>query len=71
MHRVQQGPRATRPFYPDSRRIKSRTGATRCTSDIDPGIKCHFPNLTQIQVNAVIGFAVAELWEYDAGKLSS
>jgi hypothetical protein len=40
-------------------------------SDIDPGIKRHFPNLTQIQVNAVIGFAVADFSEQNAGKLGS
>jgi hypothetical protein len=37
---------------------------------VDAGIKRHFPNLTQIQVNAVIGFAVADFCEQNAGKLS-
>lgn len=34
-------------------------------------IKRHFPNRTQIQVNAVIGFAVADFCEQNAGKLGS
>ena len=33
------------------------------------GIKRHFPNLTQIPVNAAIGFAVADFCEQNAGKL--
>jgi hypothetical protein len=39
-------------------------------SDVDAGIKRHWPNLTQLQVNAIIGFAVAAFCEQNAGKLS-
>jgi hypothetical protein len=38
---------------------------------VDAGIKRHFPNLTQIQVNAVIGFVVGDFCEQNAGKLGS
>jgi hypothetical protein len=38
---------------------------------VDAGVKRHFPNLTQIQVNAVIGFAVADFCEQHASKLGS
>jgi Protein of unknown function (DUF732) len=39
-------------------------------SDVDAGIKRHWPNLTQLQVNAIVGFAVAAFCEQNAGKLS-
>jgi hypothetical protein len=39
-------------------------------SDVDAGIKKHWPNLTQLQVNAVIGFAVAAFCEQNSGKLN-
>jgi hypothetical protein len=39
-------------------------------SDVDAGIKRHWPDLTQVQVNAIVGFAVADFCEKNAGKLS-
>jgi hypothetical protein len=39
-------------------------------SDVDAGIEKHWPNLTQLQVNAVIGFAVAAFGEQNSGKLN-
>jgi hypothetical protein len=38
-------------------------------SDVDAGIKRHWPGLSQLQVNALIGFAVAAFCEQNAGKL--
>jgi hypothetical protein len=38
-------------------------------SDVDAGIKRNFPNLNQLQVNEVIGTAVADFCEQNAGKL--
>jgi hypothetical protein len=37
---------------------------------VDAGIKRNWPNLTQIQINALVGFAVADFCEQNAGKLS-
>jgi len=44
--------------------------STASASDVDAGIKRHWPNLTQLQVNALIGEAVAAFCEQNAGKLS-
>ncbi|HXO53426.1 MAG TPA: DUF732 domain-containing protein [Mycobacterium sp.] len=39
-------------------------------SDVDAGINRHWPNLSQLQVNALIGFAVAAFCEQNSGKLN-
>ena len=39
-------------------------------SDVDAGIRNHWPDLTQLQVNAVIGLAVAAFCEQNSGKLN-
>jgi hypothetical protein len=39
-------------------------------SDVEAGVKRNFPNLSQLQVNEVIGTAVADFCEQNAGKLS-
>jgi hypothetical protein len=44
--------------------------STASASDVDAGIKRHWPNLTQLQVNALIGESVAAFCEQNAGKLS-
>jgi hypothetical protein len=43
--------------------------ADHSDNDVQAGIKRHWPNLTQVQVNALIGFAVADFCEQNAGKL--
>jgi hypothetical protein len=39
-------------------------------NDVNAGINRLFPGLTQVQGNAIVGFAAAEFCEYNAGKLS-
>jgi hypothetical protein len=37
---------------------------------VDAGIKRNWSNLSQLQINALVGFAVADFCEQNAGKLS-
>jgi hypothetical protein len=39
-------------------------------NDVNAGVTRNWPNLTQLQHNALVGFSVSYFCEYNAGKLS-